>query len=236
MKMSKNDRTVSLMLSSLLLLLSLSLLFSSLYSSDTKFKNNGFLKGHQILPKVNAYFNISWLTYTDNNLNISFIYPKSWELINSPNNINNNNSLNQNKNNNNNSGNGVESFTWILKSPKENVNDSFQENIVINLLKFKNGFLDKNNLDQKQIIEKLEKKNANFIFNNSSSMKIGDNHTAESITYSFNNSGLSFKTKQIFSITKNNILIVSVLGEQKSFDLYLPIFDRIVKNISVKNG
>lgn len=215
MGISKNDRAVF----SLLLIL----LFFSLYTLEYHFDYNSFLQDFKIIPKIYAYYNNSWVDYTDNKLNISFIYPKNWELIKSP---SISKPLDQNSSNN--------SFTWILKSPKENVNDSFQDNIVINLLKFKNSFLSKNDLDQKQIIEKLGEKNKNFIFNNLSKIMIGDNHTAESITYSFKNLGLSFKTKQIFSVSENNILIISLLGEQKTFNLYLPVFDNIIKNVSLR--
>ena len=157
----------------------------------------------------------TWSNYTTDDSTLSITYPTNWEIV-------------EDKKNNENQTNDI----IVFLSPKENPEDLFQDNIVVNILMSKNNFTINESINTQDIVQKLVNQNQGFRFDNISTMHIDNiNKTAESITYSFGNAGLLFKTKQIFLTTNNNIYIFSLLAEQKEFDKYTLIFDKMLKNI-----
>lgn len=160
-----------------------------------------------------------WSEYIDNSTHIITIIPSDWEII------------NDRKENNNQNTN-----ITILRSPKENVSDLFQENIVISVIDSKFNLTDSKDVNIQDVIKKLGIENNEFDFENSSTLKIkndvdNNNKTAQSITYSFNNLGILFKTEQIFMIENSSLYIFSLLAEYRSFDKYKMILDQILSNI-----
>lgn len=160
-----------------------------------------------------------WSEYIDNSTHIITIIPSNWEII------------NDRKENNNQNTN-----ITILRSPKENVSDLFQENIVISVIDSKFNLTDSKDVNIQDVIKKLGIENNEFDFENSSTIKIkndvdNNNKTAQSITYSFSNLGILFKTEQIFMIENSNLYIFSLLAEYRSFDKYKMLLDQILSNI-----
>ncbi len=161
-----------------------------------------------------------WSYYTDKKENFTAIYPNGWKII-------------KGENNDNNNQNG--SIT-IFRSPKENSNDTFQDNIVISIIKSDNNISNNNNFEIQTIINKLEMRNEDFKLENFSDINIGNKQTGKSIKYGFNSTGINFKTEQIFSSINNKIHIFSLLSEQKAFEKYSQIFKDMLKNIMLKNN
>ncbi len=154
-----------------------------------------------------------WTEYIDKDNDFSLIYPDGWEIIN-----------NENQQQN--------SPITIFRSPKESNDDIFQDNIVISIIKTNNNnnITAKEDINRQIISEKLKLKNNEFVLVNVSSSRIGQNQSGESITYSFQNFGIDFMAKQVFSITDNRIYIFSLLTEQQGFEKYLQIFNTVLGN------
>ncbi|WP_145988053.1 hypothetical protein [Candidatus Nitrosocosmicus franklandus] len=124
----------------------------------------------------------------------------------------------------------------VFLSPKEGPNDLFQENIVFSIQNRTGNISLTDSTDTRDIVEKLDAQYNEFSFENQSSIIMDDlKISAESIIYSFKDSGLSFKTKQVFLTTENDIYIFSLLAEQDQFDNYVTIFDKVLRNIRLTN-
>ena len=158
----------------------------------------------------------NWSNYTTDDSTLSILYPTDWKIS-------------EDKKNNINQTNDI----IVFLSPKENPQDLFQENIVVNTLKPKNNnYTINESISTQDIVQKLVNQNQGFRFDNISTTHIDSiNKTADSITYSFENAGFLFKTKQVFLTMNNNIYIFSLLAEQKEFDKYASIFDKMLTNI-----
>lgn len=156
-----------------------------------------------------------WSNYTTDDSTLSIIYPAEWEIV-------------EDKKNDENQTNDI----IVFLSPKANPEDLFQENIVLNILRPKNNFTINESINTQDVVQKLLNQNQGFRFDNISTIHIDSiNKTAESITYNFENAGFLFKTKQIFLTINNNIYIFSLLAEQKEFDKYILIFDKMLMNV-----
>ena len=156
-----------------------------------------------------------WSNYTTDDSTLSILYPAEWEIV-------------EDKKNDENQTNDI----IVFLSPKENPEDLFQENIVLNILRPKNNFTINESINTQDVVQKLVNQNQGFRFDNISTIHIDSiNKTAESITYNFENAGFLFKTKQIFLTINNNIYIFSLLSEQKEFDKYILIFDKMLTNV-----
>jgi light-regulated signal transduction histidine kinase (bacteriophytochrome) len=160
--------------------------------------------------------NYKWFNYTDNKENFTTIIPKEWEIIKSKNNENSQ----------------TDAIT-IFRSPKENSNDIFQDNIVISIKKSDKSIANNNPIEIQTIIKKLAKNNNDFKLENISNINIDDNQTGKSLKYSFKNLGIDFDTEQIFSILNNKIYIFSLLTEQKSFEKYALVLNYMLKNFKI---
>jgi hypothetical protein len=157
----------------------------------------------------------SWSNYTTDDSTLSIAYPTNWKII-------------EDKKNDENQTNDI----IVFLSPKESPEDPFQENIVVNILIPKNNFTINESINTQDIVQKLVDQNQGFRFDDISTIYIDSiNKTADSITYSFENAGFLFKTKQIFLTINNNIYIFSLLAEQKEFDKYVSIFDKMLMSI-----
>jgi len=157
----------------------------------------------------------SWSNYTIDDSTLSIAYPTNWKII-------------EDKKNDENQTNDI----IVFLSPKESPEDPFQENIVVNILIPKNNFTINESINTQDIVQKLVDQNQGFRFDDISTIYIDSiNKTADSITYSFENAGFLFKTKQIFLTINNNIYIFSLLAEQKEFDKYTSIFDKMLMSI-----
>ncbi len=183
------------------------------------FGHNNLIDTTQDLPlfSVNKVLaqETSWSNYTTDDSNLSMLYPTDWEIV-------------EDKKNDENQTNDI----IVFLSPKENPEDLFQENIVVNILRPKNNFTINESINTQDIVQKLVNQNKGFKFDNISTIHIDSiNKTAESITYSFENAGFLFKTKQVFLTINNNIYIFSLLADQKEFDKYALIFDKMLMNI-----
>lgn len=122
----------------------------------------------------------------------------------------------------------------VFLSPKENSDDIFQENIVLSIQKSTNNTSMEDGVNTQNIVNKLKDQYDEFSFENMSTMDINIFQApAESIVYSFSDSGLYFKTKQVFLTTSNGIYIFSLLAEQNEFERYVDIFNNVLKNIHV---
>lgn len=157
-----------------------------------------------------------WFNYTDNKENFTTIIPKEWEIIKSKNNENSQ----------------TDAIT-IFRSPKENSNDIFQDNIVISIKKSNKSIANNNPIEIQTIINKLAKNNNDFKLENISNINIDDNQMGKSLKYSFKNLGIDFDTEQIFSILDNKIYIFSLLTEQKSFEKYALVLNYMLKNFKI---
>ena len=157
----------------------------------------------------------NWSNYTTDDSTLTILHPTDWKIS-------------EDKKNDVNQTNDI----TVFLSPKENPQDLFQENIVVNTLKPKNNYTINQTINTQDIVQKLVNQNQGFRFDNISTTHIDSiNKTADSITYSFENAGFLFKTKQIFLTINNNIYIFSLLAEQKEFDKYALIFDKMLMNI-----
>jgi hypothetical protein len=157
----------------------------------------------------------TWSNYTTDDSTLSILYPTDWKIV-------------EDKKNDENQTNDI----IVFLSPKENPEDLFQENIVVNILRPKNNFTINESINTQDIVQKLGIQNQGFRFDNISTIHIDSiNKPAESITYSFENAGFLFKTKQVFLTINNNIYIFSLLAEQKEFDKYILNFDQMLMNV-----
>ena len=214
---SKNNTII------ILFLLSYTFAFYNLfiveYFNTNIYSQNPITKIKQDLTNKIINNNNNWLNYTDNKENFTTIYPKGWEIIKSK-----NNESDQTR------------FLTIFRSPKENISDTFQENIVISITKsnksISNNKYNINNTDIQNIIEKLASNNKDFKLENVSIININNNQFGKSIKYSFRNSGVDFTTEQIFSIANNKIYIFSLLAEQETFEKYILILNMMLKNFN----
>jgi len=183
------------------------------------FGHNSLIDTTQDLPlfSVNKALaqETSWSNYTTDDSTLSIAYPTNWKII-------------EDKKNDENQTNDI----IVFLSPKESPEDPFQENIVVNILIPKNNFTINESINTQDIVQKLVDQNQGFRFDDISTIYIDSiNKTADSITYSFENTGFLFKTKQIFLTINNNIYIFSLLAEQKEFDKYTSIFDKMLMSI-----
>lgn len=157
----------------------------------------------------------TWSNFTTDESTLSIIYPTDWEIV-------------EDKKNDENQTNDI----IVFLSPKENTEDLFQENIVVNILRPKNDLTINETINTQDIVQKLGIQNEGFRFDNISTIHINSiNKPAESIIYSFENAGILFKTKQVFLTINNDIYIFSLLAEQKEFDKYMLIFDQMLMNV-----
>lgn len=131
---------------------------------------------------------------------------------------------------------GLITNTVVFVSPKDNPNDLFQENIVLSVKAFKNNVSSEDSVNIQDIIGKLRNQYEKFEFENMSKIKIDSiSNLGDSIVYRFEDSGLMFKTKQVFLSDGKNIFIFSLLAEQKEYDKYVLIFDQVLKSIHSSN-
>ena len=159
-----------------------------------------------------------WISYTDKLQNYTTIIPKNWAIIKAK------------------TGEGIQNGSiTIFRSPKENFEDKFQENIVISIKKISKNGNDGDNFQLQSIINKLANTNKDFKLENISNIIIGKNQTGKSIEYSFSNFGLDFKTEQVFFLGHNKIYIFSLLAEQNTFIKYISILQVILKNFQILN-
>lgn len=127
---------------------------------------------------------------------------------------------------------GLTTNTAVFISPKENPNDLFQENIVLSIKSFTDNIVSNETANIQDIIEKLQSQYTMFVFDNMSKTKIDSlKNLGDSIVYEFKDSGLLFKTKQVFLTEDKTIYIFSLLTEQKEYNKYSLIFDQVLKSI-----
>jgi len=127
---------------------------------------------------------------------------------------------------------GLTTNTAVFISPKENPNDLFQENIVLSIKSFTDNIWSNETANIQDIIEKLQSQYTMFAFDNMSKTKIDSlKNLGDSIVYEFKDSGLLFKTKQVFLTEDKTIYIFSLLTEQKEYNKYSLIFDQVLKSI-----
>ncbi len=214
MGMKKNMHAIFFLLLPMLIFYSLSIMQFLNGNSYSQFPNAEIEKSI-----VNNNEGIKWSNYTDKKENYTTVYPNEWKVIKGENNDNNQNG----------------SIT-IFRSPKENSNDTFQDNIVISIIKSDNSTSDNNDFQMQPIIKKLEMRNKDFKLENFSVTNIGNKQTGKSIKYGFSSVGINFKTEQIFSNMNNKTYIFSLLAEQKSFEKYSQIFNHMLKNIVLNNN
>ena len=214
MGMKKNVHAIFFLLLPMLMFYSLFLMQFLNGNSYSQFPNSEIEKSI-----TNNNEGIKWSNYTDKKENYTTVYPNEWKVIKGENNDNNQNG----------------SIT-IFRSPKENSNDTFQDNIVISIIKSDNSTSDNNDFQMQPIIKKLEMRNKDFKLENFSAINIGNKQTGKSIKYGFNSVGINFKTEQIFSNINNKTYIFSLLAEQKTFEKYSQIFNHMLKNIVLNNN
>lgn len=164
--------------------------------------------------------NGKWLHYTDRIENFTTVYPNEWEIVKSKNDDNN-----------------QTGHITIFRSPKENVNDTFQDNVVISITKPNRDISNNSNdFEIQTIVKKLAINNNDFKLENVSTIDINGHHSGKGIIYSFKKSGIDFKTEQIFSTINNKIYIFSLLTDHKSFENYHPVLNFMLKNLTLKNN
>jgi hypothetical protein len=196
-------------------------LFLIQYFNEATYSQNSYsnTKIKQDITSSSSTNNVKWLYYTDKKENFTIIYPNEWEIVKSKNNDNN-----------------QTGHITIFRSPKENLNDTFQDNIVISIIKPNRDIPNNNNdFEIQTIVKKLAINNNDFKLENISTIDINGNHSGKGVKYSFKKSGIDFTTEQIFSTINNKIYIFSLLTEQNSFENYHPILNFMLKNLTLKN-
>jgi hypothetical protein len=196
-------------------------LFLIQYFNEATYSQNSYsnTKIKQDITSSSSTNNVKWLYYTDKKENFTIIYPNEWEIVKSKNNDNN-----------------QTGHITIFRSPKENLNDTFQDNIVISIIKPNRDIPNNNNdFEIQTIVKKLAINNNDFKLENISTIDINGNHSGKGVKYSFKKSGIDFTTEQIFSTINNKIYIFSLLTEQNSFEDYHPILNFMLKNLTLKN-
>ena len=195
-------------------------LFLTQYFNDDTYSQNSYSNTKLEQDITSSSSNDKWLYYTDKKENFTTTYPNGWEIVKSKN-----------------DGNNQAGDITVFRSPRENLNDTFQENIVISITKPNVDISNNNNeFEIQTIVKKLAINNNDFKLENISNIDINGNHPGKGIKYSFKKSGIDFKTEQIFSTINNKIYIFSLLTEQKSFESYHPILDFMLKNLTLKNN
>jgi hypothetical protein len=190
------------------------------YSNDDTYSQNSYPHTKIKQDITNSSSNGKWLLYMDKKENFTTIYPNGWEIVKSKNDDNN-----------------QTGHITIFRSPKENLNDTFQDNIVISITKLNRDISNNSNdFEIQTIVKKLAINNNEFKLENVSTIDINGHHSGKVIIYNFKKSGIDFKTEQIFSTINNKIYIFSLLTEQKSFENYHPILNFMLKNITLKNN
>ncbi len=215
MGMKKNMYVIFFLLLPMLIFYSLFIMQFLNGNSYSQFPNSEIEKS--IMNNNNE--GIKWSYYTDKTENYTTVYPNEWKVIKGESNDNNQNG----------------SIT-IFRSPKENSSDTFQDNIVISIIKSGNSTSDNNDFQMQPIIKKLEMRNKDFKLENFSVINIGNKQTGKSIKYGFSSVGINFKTEQIFSNSNNKTYIFSLLAEQKTFEKHSQIFNHMLKNIVLNNN
>jgi hypothetical protein len=194
-------------------------LFLIQYFNEATYSQNSYSNTKIKQDITSSTNNVKWLYYTDKKENFTIIYPNEWEIVKSKNNDNN-----------------QTGHITIFRSPKENLNDTFQDNIVISIIKPNRGIPNNNNdFEIQTIVKKLAINNNDFKLENISTIDINGNHSGKGVKYSFKKSGIDFTTEQIFSTINNKIYIFSLLTEQNSFENYHPILNFMLKNLTLKN-
>jgi hypothetical protein len=194
-------------------------LFLIQYFNEATYSQNSYSNTKIKQDITSSTNNVKWLYYTDKKENFTIIYPNEWEIVKSKNNDNN-----------------QTGHITIFRSPKENLNDTFQDNIVISIIKPNRGIPNNNNdFEIQTIVKKLAINNNDFKLENISTIDINGNHSGKGVKYSFKKSGIDFTTEQIFSTINNKIYIFSLLTEQNSFEDYHPILNFMLKNLTLKN-
>lgn len=214
MGMKKNMHAIFFLLLPMLIFYSLFIMQFLNGNSYSQFPNSEIEKSI-----MNNNEGVIWSNYTDKKENYTTVYPKEWKVIKGENNDNNQNG----------------SIT-IFRSPKESSNDTFQDNIVISIIKSDNSTSDNNDFQMQPIIKKLEMRNKDFRLENFSVIDIGNKQTGKSIKYGFSSMGINFKTEQIFSNMNNKTYVFSLLAEQKTFGKHSQIFNHMLKNIVLNNN
>ncbi len=193
--------------------------FNAVTYSQNSYSNTKIKQDITSSSSSSSTNNAKWLYYTDKKENFTIIYPNEWEIVKSKNNDNN-----------------QTGHITIFRSPKENLNDTFQDNIVISIIKPNRDISNNNNdFEIQTIVKKLAINNNDFKLENISTIDINGHHSGKGIKYSFKKSGIDFTTEQIFSTINNKIYIFSLLTEQDSFENYHPILDFMLKNLTLKN-
>jgi hypothetical protein len=194
-------------------------LFLIQYFNEATYSQNSYSNTKIKQDITSSTNNVKWLYYTDKKENFTIIYPNEWEIVKSKNNDNN-----------------QTGHITIFRSPKENLNDTFQDNIVISIIKPNRDIPNNNNdFEIQTIVKKLAINNNDFKLENISTIDINGNHSGKGVKYSFKKSGIDFTTEQIFSTINNKIYIFSLLTEQNSFENYHPILNFMLKNLTLKN-
>jgi hypothetical protein len=194
-------------------------LFLIQYFNEATYSQNSYSNTKIKQDITSSTNNVKWLYYTDKKENFTIIYPNEWEIVKSKNNDNN-----------------QTGHITIFRSPKENLNDTFQDNIVISIIKPNRDIPNNNNdFEIQTIVKKLAINNNDFKLENISTIDINGNHSGKGVKYSFKKSGIDFTTEQIFSTINNKIYIFSLLTEQNSFEDYHPILNFMLKNLTLKN-
>lgn len=190
------------------------------FESNSEVDKTGFLS--HLGNKEALAQELTWTKYTMNNgidgkLNTNV--PPNWQIT-------------EDKKNET----GLNTNTAVFISPKENPNDLFQENIVLSIKSFTDNVGSNETVDIQDIIEKLQTQYTKFAFENMSKIKIDSlRNLGDSIVYEFEDSGLVFKTKQVFLTEDKTIYIFSLLAEQKEYSKYSLIFDQVLKSIHLSN-
>lgn len=182
----------------------------SIFALDPQIKTTSLVDHH--------IYDNKWISYTDKIQNYTTMIPKNWAIIKSKT-----------------TGGAQNESITIFRSPKENSEDKFQENIVISIKKMNKYGNDNNSFQIQSIIDKLANNNKDFKLENISNIVVGQNQTGKSIEYSFNNFGLNFRTEQVFSLVNNKIYIFSLLAEQNTFEKYIPILKFMLENFRILN-
>lgn len=191
------------------------------FESNSEVSKAGF-SSHLFGNKEALAQKLTWTNFTMNNSiggKLNTNVPPNWQIT-------------EDKNNET----GLNTNTAVFISPKENPNDLFQENIVLSIKSFTDNVASNETVNIQDIIEKLQSQYTKFAFENMSKTKIDSlRNLGDSIVYKFEDSGLVFKTKQVFLAQDKTIYIFSLLAEQKEYSKYSLIFDQVLKSIHFSN-
>src|SRR5580765_8570795 len=118
-------------------------LFLIQYFNEATYSQNSYpntkIKQDTTSSSSSSRNNGKWLNYMDKKENFTIVYPNEWEIVKSKNNDNN-----------------QTGHITIFRSPKENPNDTFQDNIVISIIKPNRDISNNNNdFEIQTIVKKL---------------------------------------------------------------------------------